>query len=357
MIVGAVIVVLVLACGGGLAAYTAYTAPGGAASAFCAALVRQDYATAYGTLSSGARAAISSDQFTTAMQSLDRIQGKVTACGDGVPGGGYQYHFGSSATVVATIARAGGAAPQGALTMLRQAGAWKIDHLDASLFGINLLALATVEKYCIALQGQDYTGMYALLGTKALAGATAATFAQESQWHDIVDGQAQSCAVTHLGQGDSDSTASVTLAVSRQKLGAKQGVLTLDMESGAWKVSGVDTHLQGTNVTPLFTALQFCVDISGQKYADMATILDANASGMYPGQSLANLFNGVDTGRKWTSCLIDPTTYQISGTGASVAAGYVLADYHNVAVGHGSVVIGLVEVAGKWQVDNWAVQS
>lgn len=357
LIVGAVVATLVLACGTSLAAYSLYSAPAGAAAALCAALRQQDYAKAYATLSSGAKSAIAADQFVSAIQSLDQIQGKVTSCGTGSLVGGYQYHFGSSATVTATISRAGGASLKGGLTVIRQAGEWKIDHLDASLFGINLLALTTVTKYCIALQGQDYTGLFALLDSKALAGATAATFAQVSQWHDIVDGQVQSCAVTHLGQGDSEAAASVTLSVNRQKLGAKQGALTLDIERGAWKVSGVDTRLQGTNVTPLLTATHFCQDISGQQYADLPTVLDANAANAYPGQSLANLFNGVDTGLKWTSCLIDPTTYQLSGTGASVAAGFVLADFHGTAVGHGSVVIGLVVVSGKWEVDNWSVQA
>src|SRR5207248_10797151 len=103
----AILLVLgLLVGGGGVFAFSNYTAPAAAAGKYCGYLKAQNYDSAYNMLASKLQGQYTSEQFRQASVALDAAEGKVTACGAGSGSGAYKYTlFGNTATVQATTTR------------------------------------------------------------------------------------------------------------------------------------------------------------------------------------------------------------------------------------------------------------
>lgn len=318
---GSVLALVVVSCTGAGFALAQYVAPATAAGTFCANLKAQHYGAAYTMLSAKERAQLTSQQFVQASQALDQVEGKVVACGQAKTSGAYTYSLGgSSATLMAVITRGKVGSLQGVMHLKSENGGWKVDGLETSLLGVNLGALATASAFCAALQAANYSAAYALLGTLAQSHVAQADFAADGQAHDQIDGSVSACQFTSLGESNTDSSASLAVSITRAKLGQRSGSLSLDVESGAWKISGVAASLQGTDVGPLQTGRRFCTDLASANYSDLYGLLTDNFTGGLSEAEVANVFNGTAVGVKFSGCTVDSTsysTYKLSGTSAS----------------------------------------
>jgi hypothetical protein len=325
-IVPAIIAAMVLVAGGGLAFGLAqYQAPAHAVTQFCSELTGQQYTAAYGLLATGERNHMSAPEFGQLAEQLDALEGTVVSCKQASGHGTYQYRLGAgAAAVVTTITRQRQETLRGVVHLVYENGTWKIGGLDTSLLGINLGALSTADAYCQALQAQDYAAAYALLAGEARDGANAAQFKSLAQTQDQVDGKVTGCALVELGSTNNDATAELRIAVTRVRLGKRQGLLGLSSTSGTWKIDSVDASLQGTNLAALYVAIRWCGDINSGNYADAYTLSVAKTQ-----VSLAqfiNTFDGPQTIQgqtfnfKWATCRADVASYGSMGTTATVTA-------------------------------------
>ena len=259
LIIGLIIGVLVLALigGGAVVGINQYQAPANAAQHFCTALEGQDYVAAYGLLSSQLQAQYTQAAFTTASQTLDQVEGRVTACGEAA-GSGYNYTlFGATATISSVITRAQSGALSGKLHLVNDSG-WKISGLDTSLLGVNLASLQALANYCGALQQQNYTMAYSYLGSTLQSKVSQTTFSQQAALHKQVDGAVTACAITGFGSGNNDATTKLVVSISRSTLGQVSGAISLDLESGSWKLTSIDSTLEGSDLGGLLVIQKFC---------------------------------------------------------------------------------------------------
>jgi len=314
-------VIGLLLCGGGYFAFTNYTAPATAAGNYCGYLKAQNYDSAYGMLSSKLKGQYTSEQFRQASAALDHAEGNVTACGAGTGSNAYKYTlFSNTATVQAKITREQLGDLEGPLGLVNQDG-WKVDSLDASLLGIDLGALDTLGKFCAALQSQNYSGAYALLGSTATTQIMAADFATAGGLHDQIDGTVSACALEGVSASTSAATSAATpvqVGLTRAKLGKKVGNLTLAAESdGTWKIQSVDQALLGTDIGPLQVGALFCNDVFTGKYDEAGTLITpALAAALVPHGGLKGEF-AVPATLKFVSCTPDLTTYMVQTNQAS----------------------------------------
>jgi hypothetical protein len=358
-----VVAALLVACGGGGAyAFSRYLAPAVAAGLFCGYVETQGYSLAYAQMSAGAHDQMTATQFADAFTALDTVEGKATACAAASASNSYSASpFGSTATAALVVTRATAGALQGSVHLKKESAGWRIDAIDSSLLGVNLSALVTTDRYCTALQSQQYADAYALLGAKLQAATKQADFVQMQQWHDTVDGQVGACAVTALasatstGNGTgatpsatasptksptasktpspaptatatpsasspntvSDTSATIVLSLARGKGAPQQGTLALAVEDDAWRIGDVATTLQGSDLSPLQTGGRFCADLSAGNYTDAYSLGDAHFySGMTQTQAAA-FFAGTSAssgGAAWSSCTLDASTFKVNGT-------------------------------------------
>jgi hypothetical protein len=259
LIIGVVIGVVVLALlgTGAFVGINQYQAPAQAAQQFCSNLKSQDYVAAYNMFSSQLQSTYTSDQFNAGSQLLDKVEGNVIGC-EAVSGSSYDYTlFGSTATITSVIDRAQSGSLTGKLRLINQNG-WKISGIDTSLLGVNLASLQTVQNFCAALQSGNYSGAYADLGSTLQSQVSASTFAQDGSLHQQIDGAVTGCSIAGFGPGNSDTSTKLLVSVTRSTLGTVQGQASLDVESGAWKISSLDTTLEGSDLGGLFVVQKFC---------------------------------------------------------------------------------------------------
>lgn len=237
---------LLVACGGVGLALRFYTAPAVAAGQFCGDLMAESDIAAYQLLSAHLQAQVTSDQFSQAAQTLDAIEGKIVSCVSAKTADAYSYRLGSSSALATlTITRAIAGALQGSLTLTSEGGAWKVGTIESNLLGVHLGALVATDSYCAALQSQNYAALYTLLTAKAQASIKQADFVQAAQAYDQTNGKVSACVPTGIGQQSGDTAASLTVTITRDQLGKVQGTLSLAVESGVWKVTGLAVRPQG----------------------------------------------------------------------------------------------------------------
>jgi hypothetical protein len=311
-------VVGLLLGGGGFFAFTNYTAPAAAAGKYCGYLKAQNYDSAYGMLSSKLRGQYTSEQFRQASAALDHAEGNVTACGAGTGSNAYKYTlFGNTATVQAKITRAQLGDLEGPLDLVNQDG-WKVDSLSASLLGIDLGALDTLGKFCVALQGQNYAAAYALLGSTATTQITAEDFATAGGLHDQIDGTVSACALEQVNASTTSTATPVQVSLTRAKLGKRVGAVSFAAESDAtWKIQTIDTALLGTDTAPLQIGIRFSTDVFTGKYDDAATLITPTlAAELVSVGGLKGEF-AVPATLKFVSCTPDLTTYNVQANQAT----------------------------------------
>jgi hypothetical protein len=269
------VLILALLGGGAVVGVNQYQAPANAARQFCTALVGQDYMVAYALLTSQLQAQYTQAAFTAASQTLDKVEGNVTACGEAVGGNGYTYAlFGSTATIAATITRAQSGPLSGALHLVNDSG-WKIAGIATSLLGVNLASLQTLASYCGALQQQDYATAYAYLNSTLQSQVSQSTFSKQAALHDQVDGAVTGCAITGFGSGNNDTTTKLVVSITRGRLGQVSGALSLDLESGSWKISSIASKLQGSDLSGLLVAQSFCTYMEAGKLSKAYSLTSA----------------------------------------------------------------------------------
>jgi hypothetical protein len=342
--------VLILACSGIGFVAVQFFAPAFQVGLFCGSLQTQRYATGYTLLSTELRNQLSSNDFVTDGQTLDAIEGVVQKCGTG----SYSFSVGAStATVAVSFTRATAGTLQGNIHLKNENG-WKVDRLDASLLGVSLGALQTATAYCAALQVASYTAAYALLGKSLTAHTTAVQYAQESGWHDTLDGPVSECAVTALGSANSETetAASMTLSITRGKLGAKKDTVALDVEGGAWKVSTLGPGLQGSDLGALDTATRFCADIKSASYTDLYGLLSDNAKGGSSEADFASVFSGNYNGIKWDDCAPTVSSFKLSGDSATLSATLTVTNLNTNQTRSGPVSFSFARNNGAWLLDN-----
>ena len=343
---------LVLGGGGGAYAFLQYIAPATTAGLFCGYLKVQSYPQAYTLFSANLKSQLTQDQFTQSATALDKAEGAITACTAATTGNAYNYSLGSStaqATMILTRATAGDL--QGAIHLKKENGAWTVDGLDTGLLGVNLGALQATVAYCAALQSQNYTAAYALLGSAPRHGLAQADFTQAAQAHDQIDGTVSACGLAALGQPNTDANANLVVSITRGKLGAKQGALGLDVEQGAWKIGSVATALQGTDAGPLLVGTRFCADLVSGNFADAYSLLSPREQSFGTEAQFASDFT-LAAPLKWAGCTPDFSTYKVSGSSASYTTGFKVVDSATGASASVNFSMAFVQVGGSWKVNN-----
>jgi hypothetical protein len=309
-------VVAVLLVGGGAAGVWALGqigAPGVTAGQFCANLSQQSYDTAYGQFSTSLRASLSQAQFHSNAAALDTAEGKVASCR---ASGNVNYTLGSSTAGVGLIVTR---AKQGALTgsvhLKNESGAWKVDKLDTALLGINLGTVQAVEDYCTALKGQKYDAAYALLDSAQQSAQKQDAYTSDAKLRDQIDGTVSACALDAVATDNTDTAASVTLSITRAKLGQNSGKLALSRSGSQWKITSMDETIQGTNLQPLAAGKKFCSLLSQAKYTDAYNSTSSRFKQATSNATFMQLFNV--SGVKWACGSANLSTYKVSGSNAT----------------------------------------
>jgi hypothetical protein len=350
-IVGAAAAAVVVVGALGAFAYGQYTAPGKTATQFCADLKTQSYSVAYDLLSTTQRHQFTRDQFVQVSDTLDQVEGKVSSCTLAGSSGAYNYSLGSSsATITSVLKRANAGTLQGAVHLKSENGAWKVDALDTSLLGVNLGALETAGVFCAAMQGQAYTTAYSLLGVAAQATVSQTTFVQGAQAHDQIDGTITGCTLVGLGNGNGDSTASLMVTLTRAKLGARTGTVSLDVESGAWKIAALSLELQGTDLGPLQVGAQMCADLVSGNYASIYALTSSAFQANVTSAQVVAFFN-LPNGFQYAGCKPDFSTYKVNGNQATYSVEIDLADKTTGQMIGFPFTLYYVDENGGWKLD------
>lgn len=354
----AVLAILLLA-GGVLGVFgIQYFGHVGTAGRFCKSLRAQTYSGVYTLLSKQAQSAISEDDFVNDGVTLDRAEGSVLDCTPSGGGGSLNPAFWETAIAVTiSLHRANIGALAGVAHLTNEDGLWKIDALDTSLWSVSLGAVQTTNTYCAALQSQAYNAAYAALGAKQTAGIKAADYTQQGQWRDQVDGPVGTCQIMSVGTANTATSASFQVSITRHRLGEKQDTISLDVESGAWKISAIGPLLQGTDLGGLVVMNRFCDDLSHGRYADAYGLFSAGAIGGSSEGYVAAQLSGQFTGLKWASCTFDASTYKVSGSSASLS---VDINFEQLSTGHTyllSVTFRLARFGHAWKLNAAQVQS
>ena len=342
--------VVLLAAGGGGAVYVVgqLAAPAKTATQFCNDLKAQSYDAAYSMLSSSLHSQYSHDQFVQGSQVLDQIEGQVTACQPSTSGGGYHYSFGANtASVAASISRNKAAGSlTGTLRLTSESGSWKVSGIDTSLLGVNLGALQTANTFCSALQNKDYTTATGLFDSSLHVAQT-----DWATW-DQIGGAIKSCALQGLGTGNTDSAASFEIAVARANSGSQSGALALALESGAWKVSKLDSGLLGPDLGPLKVGGQFCQDILKGDFGSAFGLLSSGLQQAVGSKDKVAQAFALPTGVYFANCTAKLSTYKASGGSGSYDATLVISNGSQTA--DVTMSLSFVEESGGWKVDDWS---
>ena len=232
----------------GVMAYAWVTAqqngsPIGAVTQFCSALRGDKNSQAYNLLASGTRNRVSYTQFATAGATLDRIEGRVTAC-PAISDNAVQIGV-NSATVDASLTRAGLGPMRGKVGLAHEQNAWRISSLDPTLLGVSLDALVAANNFCAELQAQRYADTYTALTDDLRGGLTSAEYEQMSQWSDQIDGTVRSCAPVTVDSSAGESAATMSFSITRAKLGKRVGDIALVNDNGVWKAKSVASDTSG----------------------------------------------------------------------------------------------------------------
>jgi hypothetical protein len=348
LIIGLIVGVLILALigGGAVVGVNQYQAPANAAQQFCTALKGQDYVAAFALLSSQLQGQYTQAQFTTASQTLDQVEGNVTACGEAA-GSAYNYTpFGSTATISSVITRAQSGPLSGTLHLVDNNG-WKISGIDTSLLGVDLASLQAVASYCGALQQKDYTTAYSYLGSTLQSQVSQTAFSQQAALHEQVDGAVTGCTITGFGSGNNDTTTNLVVSITRSTLGQVSGALSLDLESGSWKITSVASTLEGTDIGGIYVVREFCAYIKADETTKAYHLTSSAFQSAVSLSSFDSVFGiaGITYG-----CTLQYSTYKVTDpTDAQISVDIKLSA--NGASDSVPIKFVLVKVGSTWKID------
>lgn len=303
----ALLAAILLAGSGALAALS--HAPEDVAGQLCADALAGHYDAAYDLLGAAPREQASRDNLARIGQALDAASGRVTSC----TATSYEYTLGSGqAAIGVQIVRASGQSVSGQVEMSDENG-WKVAALSPNLSGASLRALDTALRFCDALRAGDSSGLLALMSGDASAGLGGAQqlAANLTTWQQV-DGPVTGC--TLAGAGASDTTAQVTLSVTRAGRGTAVAELTLADESPGWRVTTIGANLLGSDLGPLAVGQRFCAALASGDYAGAYALFSPS----YAAQVSLDQFSAAfaPLGGTW-SCTPRLSTYSVSGASGS----------------------------------------
>jgi len=300
-------------------------------------------------LASGTRNRVSFTQFTTAGATLDRIEGRVTAC-PAISDNAVQIGV-NSATVDASLTRAGLGPMRGKVGLTHEQNAWRISSLDPTLLGVSLDALVAANNFCAELQAQRYTDTYTALTDDLRGGLSSAEYEQMSHWSDQINGTVRSCAPVTVDSSAGESAATMSFSITRAKLGKLRGDIALVNTNGVWKVKSVDSALQGADLGALVNGRRYCADLASNNSGDLVTQVTV---GYWLNTAGARLVAGIK-GESWTGCSFDATTFKLSGDTASYK-GVMQITAKDKTTRRAALTFGATHTDGAWKVDTltWA---
>lgn len=346
--VAAGLLAIVLLAGGGTALYKLDHAPEEAAAQFCAAVAASHYDQAYALLATPLQARFTRAAFIRMGAALDSAEGRVTACGE-AGGGAFDHRLGSGdATVTVRITRAQGDTFSGHMRLVDDGG-WKVVALDASLVGVSLGALDTVEHLCTALMADDRAATYALAAESAGLGAQSDFTAKMDTWAQV-DGRITGCALAGIARGpgaNSDMAAQVTLSITRARRATQTAALALALQPQGWRVTRIGADLLGSDLGPLALARQFCADLAAGAYDSAYGLFSAR----YRAAVSADQFGTTVAvpGGTWT-CAPKLETYRVAGNSGTLDVAMSLASAGGTLTM--TEMLAFVREGGNWRIDS-----
>lgn len=255
-----------------------------------------------------------------------------------------------------TISRGTLGVLEGTLSLRNENGVWKADVMNTALMGINRYALAAAEGFCSSVRSQQYGALGSFLGTGTAVEMSATSFAQNLTLQDTFDGPVTDCSVTQIGAGNTDSTATMSLSITRTKAGTRTGHVTMSANNDAWTLSAADPALLGTDYRPLLVGDQFCTNLQHGQLSAAYQLFDASWQQQY---SLSSFKSGFDESG-WSYYCTDPdmSTFTSSGGTASYHLDIEATGrdyYHTSATLHTTLDFALD--AGTWYLDGYEYHS
>jgi hypothetical protein len=351
-VIAALLVVAV--AGAGFVVFQIF-APTATVDSFCGDLRSSNYSGAYGMLGGTLQQQLSLTQFAQAQVALARVQGGIVRCGVDSAGTSYQYHPGDSAAALGLYIEWTKAGRLIGTAQMRNDGGWKFETLDSHLFGINLGAMSATTTYCQALLDQDYSSEYAVMSSTQQQRAKAADYAQLGQYQDQIDGAVTACTITQLASGNTDTAVSLTVSMTRAKLGQRKDALVLGVEAGAWKITSIGGQLQGTDVGGLAVGVRFCADIAKSDYAGAYSLIVAGPNDSE--SSFASVFNGQLDGIKVTNCTSNNSTYKVSWASATLDIQLSFERSSDGATGQAAFTTTMTKIGDGWKVAGLAAKQ
>ena len=350
---GAVVVLLAIVGSGAAVVVTQLGAPAVAAVQFCTMLKTQNYDAAYGMFSSSLRQQFSEPDFAKGAQTLDSVQGTVTACGKSAASNAYSYSFGAStATVQTDLSRGTAGTLHGVVHLKQENGVWKVDDLDTSLLGVNLNALKTAGTFCDDLKSQDYSSAYTMLVTVLRDESSQSVFTSQAQLHDQIDGNVKTCAVTSIPAGNTDTQDDLMVAVTRSKLSTQTAQVELVIENGSWKINVEDAALFGSDLGPLSVGNQFCADLKKGDYAGAYNLLSGDLKSAIGSQQQFVSAVTPPNGLRWGNSSPDLSTYKVSGDSASYDVSIKIVDPASGASIAVPTTLSFTKQGTSWQISD-----
>jgi len=271
----------------------------------------------------------------------------------------YSYSFGASvATFRAIAVRSTLGDLAGVIHLKQESGQWKVDAVDSALFGANPVSVQVIAGYCTALQSQDYTTSYGLLGATLQSGETQSAYTATEKLHDTIDGTVSVCGVSALSSGADDSHTTLQVSITRANLAAQTGSAVVDVESGAWKIQTLDSSAEGRDVGPYLVGQQFCGYLKANNYNGAYSLTSSGFQSANSLQAFIDNFttaNGTPlTGIRWSCHKLDLSTYSVDSSSGTASFNITLQ-----AALYGQVVVlpaqrcDFVDENGAWKVDGF----
>jgi hypothetical protein len=217
---------------------------------------------------------------------------------------------------------------------------------------MSLGALNAAQSYCAALVAQDYATAYKSLDATLQKTTSQAAYVADAQAHAQVDGAIQSCALTALDRGATDSSTSFTISMARAKLGDRSGTLTLAATQGVWRVTKVDATLSGSDLGALTAGAAFCGDLTNGDYNGAYGLLSPGAQSAYSSAQFQQQF-AVTSILRWSGCAPDLTTYQTSGGKTTYDTALKATRTDTGASTSLVFALTFVRAGNAWKLDSW----
>lgn len=360
LIIGSIVALVILLLAGSGTAFAVtqvQPAAANAASKFCTALKSQDYTTAYSELSAKLKAQYTQSQFTQDMSILDKADGSVSTCQQSSASDAYAYSLGSSTATDLILISRGSNSLQGRVHLTNAgnfvSATWNVDAIDTTLLGVNLKALDATTAFCSALQSKDYSTAFSAFATPPTSLKTVADFKDSAALWDQIDGSITACSISGLGSSNDDTTANLTLSVTRAKSGAHTSAISLSASGTTWMISSLDAGVFGTDLGAARTAKLFCADLSAGKYADVYALMSSDFVGASTASEFADVFSGKNGGIKWSGCTVDLSTYSVSGSDASITVKVTLVLLSTGQSVTGPLQLKLVKTGDAWKINDF----